>query len=92
MSFDPEMEPIYEGISEAAKAVNLEAKRVKDVLGDYRVSIKIPQMIDQARIIVTGLSLERLNVYFELDCVRELSKNVITIARKGAKVHFDVKD
>ena len=35
MSFDEEMEPIFDGIKSAAEAAGLEAKRVKDVIGDY---------------------------------------------------------
>lgn len=38
------------------------------------------------------LSHERPNVYFELGFARGLGKAVITIAREGTSIHFDVKD
>jgi hypothetical protein len=41
MSFFPDMDPIFEGIEAAASSVGLEAKRVKDVRGDYRITEKI---------------------------------------------------
>jgi len=91
-SFAEEMEPIYEGIEAAAKAVGLEAKRVKDVPGDYRITDKILEMILSCRIVVADLTLERPNVYFELGYTRGIGKTVITIARRDTKIHFDVKD
>jgi hypothetical protein len=72
--------------------VGLEAKRVKDVLGDYRITDKIMEMILTSRFVVVDLSHERPNVYFELGYARASGKTVITIARRGTEIHFDVKD
>jgi TIR domain len=91
-SFAEEMEPIFEGISAAAKRVGLRAERVKDVVGDYRITDQVMKMIQSARLIVADLSWERPNVYFELGYARGLGKTVVTIMRLGTKVHFDVKD
>lgn len=92
MSFEAEMEPVFEGIFAAAKAVGLTAKRVKDVEGDYKITDKIVELIQSARLIVVDLTHERPNVYFELGYARGLGKRVVTIARKDSKIHFDVKD
>jgi hypothetical protein len=92
MSFSPDMEPIFEGIAAAAASVSLEAKRVKDVSGDYRITDKIMEMILTSRFVVVDLSHERPNVYFELGYARASGKTVITIARQGTEIHFDVKD
>ena len=59
--FSEDMDPIFEGIREAAKAVGLEAKRVKDVIGDYRITSKVMSLIAQARLIVADLSHARPN-------------------------------
>ncbi|GIF21943.1 hypothetical protein BJ973_002269 [Actinoplanes tereljensis] len=91
-SFAEDMTPAYEAIAEAAKAVGLRAERVKDVPGDYRITDKMLAMIRQARLVVADLTLERPNVYFELGYARALGRQVITIARKGTKVHFDAAD
>jgi hypothetical protein len=69
-SFTQEMEPIFEGISAAASQVGLRAERVKDVVGDYRITEQVMKMIQSARLIVADLSLERPNVYFELGYAR----------------------
>jgi len=92
MSFSDDMEPIFEGIAAAAAAVGLEAKRVKDVSGDYRITDKIMEMILSSRLVVVDLSYERPNVYFELGYARASGKTVITIARRNTQIHFDVKD
>jgi len=92
MAFTPDMDPIYEGIREAGEKHGLRVERVKDVPGDYRITEKIIEMIHKARFVVTDLTHERPNVYFELGYARGMNKAVITIARDGTKLHFDVKD
>jgi hypothetical protein len=92
ISFTPDMEPIFDGIKAAGVKHKLRVERVKDVPGDYRITDKVVQMIHAARIIVADLTHERPNVYFELGYARGLGKTVVTIAREGTKLHFDVKD
>ena len=92
MPFSDDMEPIFEGIKAAANEYDLDAKRVKDVKGDYRISEKILEMILSSRIVIADLTYERPNVYFELGYARGIGKTVITIARQGGVIHFDVQD
>lgn len=91
-SHAPDMEYVFEAISAACKRSGLQAQRVTDVVGDYRITNKIEHMIRTARFIVCDLTHERPNVYFELGFARGIGKTVITIARKDAEIHFDVKD
>ena len=92
MSFKPEMDPIFEGIRAAGLEYGLRAERVKDVQGDYKVTSKILNMIERAKLVVADLTYERPNVYFELGYARGIGKTVITVVREGTKVHFDVQD
>ena len=92
IAFRDDMEPVFEGIKAAGDSFGLAAKRVKDVMGDYKITDQIIQMINSAAFIVADLTHERPNVYFELGYARGLGKTVITIARDGTNVHFDVKD
>ncbi len=92
ISFSADMDPIFEGIRAAGEAHGLRVERVKDVVGDYRITDKIIEMIHQARLIVADLTNERPNVYFELGYARGFGKTIITTAREGTKLHFDVKD
>lgn len=92
ISFQDDMEPIFEGIREAGRTLGLNVQRVKDVPGDYRISDQIIKMIHSAKFVVADLTYERPNVYFELGYARGLGKTVVTIARQGTTIHFDVKD
>ena len=91
-SFQSDMDPVFEAIDAAARAVGLRAERVKDVPGDYRITDRILTSIRRARLVVVDLTHERPNVYFELGFARGLGKTVITIMREGTKAHFDVQD
>ena len=75
-----------------SRKFGLEAKRVKDVIGDYQITGQIMSMIAEARLVVADLTHERPNVYFELGYARGLGKTVVTCAREGTDIHFDVKD
>jgi nucleoside 2-deoxyribosyltransferase len=44
------------------------------------------------RIVVADLTHERPNVYFELGYARGLGRPVVTCAREGTQIHFDVAD
>ncbi|MEA2095706.1 MAG: hypothetical protein U9P73_03285, partial [Candidatus Cloacimonadota bacterium] len=92
ISFQDDMNPVFDGIKAAGDTFGLNVKRVKDVIGDYKITDQVIQMINSANFIVTDLTHERPNIYFELGYARGLGKTVITIARKGTNVHFDVKD
>jgi len=90
--FSSDMEPVYEGMASAAKTVGLQAKRMKDVVGDYQITGQIMSMIANARLVIADLSHERPNVYFELGYARGIGKTVVTCAREGTTLHFDVRD
>jgi len=92
IAFQDDMKFIFEGIQAVAKKYSLDAKRVSDVPGDYKITDKIIEMIHSAKFIVADLTHERPNVYFELGYARGVGKKVYTIAKKGTKIHFDVKD
>jgi ribosomal protein S18 len=91
MSFEEDMDPIFEGIKAAAEAAGLEAKRVKYLIGEYKIDLKLIDMLHQACMVVVDLTHERPNVYFELGYARGIGKTVITTARRGTSLHFDVQ-
>ncbi|EKJ86905.1 hypothetical protein CLV96_3969 [Leptospira meyeri] len=92
MSFDSEMEHIYEGMQAAGNKYDLKVIRVKDELGDYKITDKIIELINNSFLIIADLTKERPNVYFELGYSRGVEKTIITTAKRGTKLHFDVKD
>jgi hypothetical protein len=92
MSFSPDMESVFEGIAAAAQTAGFQAKRVKDIVGDYRITSRIIELITTSCVVVVDLTHERPNVYFELGYARGLGKTIVTTAREGTQIHFDVKD
>ena len=48
-AFRDDMEPIYEAIEAAVSSYALSAKRVKDIVGDYRITDKILSLISKAK-------------------------------------------
>ncbi|WP_306332649.1 toll/interleukin-1 receptor domain-containing protein [Streptomyces sp. KL118A] len=91
ISFDPTMDPTFAAIESAARRAGLRAERIKDVKRDFRVTETILQKITSARIVVADLTLERPNVYFELGYARGKGKTVVTLLKKEAPVHVDVR-
>src|SRR5262249_28019363 len=66
MASSEDMNPIFQGIQAAATAFGFEATRVEDTRGDFRISEKIIQGIEEAGLVLADLTHERPNVYFEL--------------------------
>ena len=97
MSFSAGMKPVYEAIKLAFENYNLRhgtslnVWRIDDKRGsDYPVNEEILSAISCAKFVIADLSEERPNVYFELGYAKGLNKRVLSIARKGTKLHFDV--
>lgn len=91
-AFRQDMGAAFEGIKAAGEALGLYVERVVDVVGDYRITDQILEMINKSVIVVADLTHERPNVYFELGYARGIGKPVVTIAKQDTNLHFDVKD
>lgn len=98
MSFKYEEEPAlvdyYRAMDRAVKATNLpiEIKRIDLVEGDYEISKKIMDEIDNCDIVIADFTLNSRNVYFELGYARGKSRRIIQTARKGTNLEFDIKN
>jgi len=92
MAVKTEMDMIFEGIQEAGQFYNFNIQRIVDIPGDYKITDKILDSIENAILIIADLSFERPNVYFELGYARGKNKKIITIAKKNTVLHFDIKD
>ena len=96
MAFDASQNEVYQAIKTAGtlvQSVPLRVTRIDDAgLVDYRITDEILAFIRKAGVIVCDLSLERPNVYYELGFARGIGKRVISCARGGTQLHFDIKD
>ncbi len=95
MSFNPEMLNSYKAMVAAGKLVegrNLKVERIDARIGDYKITNEVLRGIRRAALIVCDITQERPNVYYELGYARGLGKTVITCAKSGTNLHFDIKD
>ena len=98
MSFREEEEPALVDYFAAMKRAVAESglplaiKRMDLVEGDYEISQKVMEEIENAQIVLADFTLNPSNVYFELGHARGLRKRIIQTARKGTTLEFDVRN
>lgn len=98
MSFKEEEEPAlvdyYNAMERAATETRLPITlhRIDRQEGDYEISQKIMDEIDQSDIVITDFTLSPRNVYFELGYTRGKGIRVIQTARNGTELEFDVRN
>jgi len=93
-AFREELEPVCDIIKTVSAKFDIEAHRVNEYEDDFKITEKIIQDIEQARIIFADLSFGRPNVYFEYGYARGVGRtgSIITLIKEGKDAHFDVKD
>lgn len=95
MSFNPDLLGTYKAMCAAGLLVRgrtLRVERIDAKLGDYKITHEVLHGIRRAALIICDVSEERPNVYYELGYARGLGKTVITCAKHGTPLPFDVKD
>lgn len=98
MSFRDEEEPslvdYFKAMERAMTNTNLPLRmlRMDKVEGDFEISQRIMDEIDQADIIIADFTLSSQNVCFELGYARAKSKRIIQSAKKGTKLEFDTRN
>jgi hypothetical protein len=98
MSFRDEEEPAlvdyFQAMMRAAAATKLpmELIRIDLVEGDYEISQKIMNEIDQSDVVLADFTLSPANVYFELGYARGCKRRIIQTARKGTHLEFDARN
>jgi nucleoside 2-deoxyribosyltransferase len=75
-----------------ATDLNINLRRVDHIDGDYEISQKIMNEIDQADIVLADFTLNSPNVYFEVGYARGKGRPVIQTARKGTNLEFDIRN
>jgi hypothetical protein len=89
---DHQLVDVLEAIKEAAKEFGIAAERIDEAESNDRITSRILASIRRAEYVIADLTNERPNVFYEAGYAEGVGKTPIYIARKGTKVHFDVKD
>ena len=83
----------YTVIKNECAKLGLRARRVDEKGGSTFVIGDITRLIEDAEFIICDLSEERPNVYYELGYAHGVgneSDDVLLVARKGTRLHFDI--
>lgn len=83
----------YERIAARCAALGISAARADDGAGSEIILREIVRQLCEAEFLIFDLSGERPNVYFELGYafgIGNRSDNVLLLAQKGSRIHFDV--
>lgn len=98
MSFHEEEEPAlvdyFHAMDRALKQLDIpvQLRRVDLVEGDYEISQKIMDEIDDADIVIADFTLNSPSVYFEVGYARAKERRIIQTARKGTALEFDIRN
>src|SRR5204862_3622770 len=86
-------EEVYRTIQASAERLRLTARRADDSIGSGMIIREITELIEAAEFIITDLTHERPNVYYELGYAHGVgneSSDILLIAREGTALHFDI--
>jgi hypothetical protein len=84
---------VFRTISKICKSMKLRAIRIDDNFSSGIIILEITDLIERAEFIIFDLTHERPNVYYELGYahgVGNTPSNIMLIAKKGTKLHFDI--
>ena len=88
---DPELDSAFEGVIEPIIRDNgLDALRVDKIQDSGKINDQILENIAKSKFIISDLSGERPNCYYETGFAHALGKELILTIREKEKIHFDL--
>ena len=84
---------ILHAIVRACRKFNLTASRVDELVGSGNILLRVIEEIEDGEFLIFDLTQERPNVYYELGYAHGVGnrpEDIILIAKKGTKIHFDI--
>lgn len=88
---DSSLVDIHEAIKRACNEIGVRAERVDDTDFTGQITEKVLNSIRIAEYVIADLTHERPNVYYEIGYADALGKPLILTARRGTKIHFDLR-
>lgn len=88
---DKQLDSAYEGvIKPLIKGFNLEPIRVDEIQDSGKINEQILENISKSKIIISDLTGERPNCYYETGFAHALGKDIILTIHKSSEIHFDL--
>jgi hypothetical protein len=81
---------IHAAIKRGCDTAGVRAHRVDEVEHSGPITQLLLDQIKLHRFLISDLTHERPNVYYEVGCAHGIQKEVILTAQKGTQVHFDI--
>jgi hypothetical protein len=89
----PTKSRIYKAIVQACEKAHLSPNRVDESPGSGNILLEVIDGIEEGEFLVFDLSKGRPNVYYELGYAHGVGnrpEDIILIAKKGTRIHFDI--
>ena len=88
---DKKLDSAYEGvIKPLSKEFGLNIVRVDEIQDSGRINDQILENIAKCRLVISDLSGERPNCYYETGFAHALGKDIILTIHKDSDIHFDL--
>lgn len=92
MSFNEDLDDTFNTIDRVCARFGFEAQRTDKAATSDRIYRRIIDGIHQAAFVIADVSVNSVNVYYELGFAEALGKEVVVIAKQGAELPFDTND
>lgn len=89
---DPQLIDVLNTMKRACHSLGKKAERVDDYIHKNEITEKMLGSIKSAEYVITDLTHSRPNVYYELGYAHAYGKDVIITAKRGTKLHFDIRN
>ena len=88
---DDELDSAYEGvIRPVIEANDLKAVRIDEIQDSGRITDQVLEHIAESQFVLSDLSGERPNCYYETGFAHALGRKLILTIRSGDPIHFDL--
>jgi hypothetical protein len=95
ISDDPDLESVYHIIKNECQQFDIKATRIDEIQSSDMITKEIIHELKESDYLIVDLSNERPNVYYELGYAHGYGKNlkkIVLMAKKGTKLHFDIRN
>ena len=92
MSFGAEFMPVFQAVEAVAKELDFRVERTDFSKSTERIIPRIHAGIRRSAFVVADVSTANPNVFYELGYAQALGRPVITTAKRGTRLPFDIVD